>query len=445
MPQVYLKGPIGISLAALALTTVSFAQTDPGVRGGPAGAGGKIEGLNDDQTRFFNAGQDAFAEVASVDGSVPDTEEGLGPRFNLNSCAGCHKFPAVGGSSPAHNPQVDVGPHSQVATLVGLGLISPGGPVREIRFNKPGDGGVHDLFTIVGLPGTPGTCTATLLPQPNFAANLANIVFRIPTPTFGAGLIEAIPDSAIAALESAVKPFGIKGHTNRSGNDGTITRFGWKAQNKSLVIFSGEAYNVEQGVTNELFPDERGEGGVQDPLPCRVVHSAQDHTNFGEDSPKNVPSDAVAFANFMRFLDAPDPVSYYDHVGPGSIINGRSKFTAVGCAACHTPMMQTGDHDIRALRNKTANLYSDLLVHNMGSGLADGVSQGNANGSEFRTAPLWGLGKRIFFLHDGRTSDLMKAIQEHSSPGSEANAVIGNFNALSDHDTQDLLNFLRSL
>ena len=159
-----------------------------------------------------------------MDGSTPDTEEGLGPRFNLNSCAGCHKFPAVGGSSPVHNPQVDVGPHSQVATLVGLGLISPNGPVREIRFNKPGDGGVHDLFTIIGMPGTPGTCTAAMLPQPNFAANLANIVFRIPTPIFGGGLIEGIPDSAIAANESAAKPYGIMGHANRSGNDGSITR-----------------------------------------------------------------------------------------------------------------------------------------------------------------------------------------------------------------------------
>jgi CxxC motif-containing protein (DUF1111 family) len=107
--------------------------------------------------------------------------------------------------------------------------------------------------------------------------------------------------------------------------------------------------------------------------------------------------------------------------------------------------MQTGNHDTGALANKTANLYSDLLVHNMGSGLADGVSQGNANGSEFRTAPLWGLGQRIFFLHDGRTSDLLQAITEHSSGVSEANTVITNFNSLPTGDRQDILNFLRSL
>ena len=91
------------------------------------------------------------------------------------------------------------------------------------------------------------------------------------------------------------------------------------------------------------------------------------------------------------------------------------------------------------------NAFSDYLVHDMGSALADNVSQGNASGSEFRTAPLWGVGKRIFFLHDGRTSDLLQAIQQHSSSGSEANQVIANFNALTQQQQQDLLNFLRSL
>jgi CxxC motif-containing protein (DUF1111 family) len=428
-----------LSIAALAFASASFAQTDPGVRGGAPSAGGKINGLTDNQTKFFNAGQDAFEEVSSVSGTVPNTEEGLGPRFNLDSCAGCHKFPAVGGSSPAINPQMTVAPMSQVTPLQILNIISMNGPVREVRFAS--DGGVHDLFTIMGRPDTPPGCSIS---QPNFAAHASDLRFRIPTPTFGAGLIEAIPDSAIAALANAVKPFGITGHANRSGNDGSITRYGWKAQNKSLLIFAGEAYNVEQGVTNEVFPDERGEAGVQDPMSCRVVNTEQDHTHFGKDAPKNVPADSVAFANFMRFLDAPDAVSHYDGVSTASINNGRAKFSSVGCAACHTPSMQTGNHDIPALRNQTANLYSDLLVHNMGL-LGDGISQGNAGPNEFRTAPLWGLGQRIFFLHDGRTKDLVQAIAAHSSAGSDANTVVGNFNALPASDKQDILNFLRSL
>ena len=151
----------------------------------------------------------------------------------------------------------------------------------------------------------------------------------------------------------------------------------------------------------------------------------------------------------MRFLAPPAPVTSYTSVNVGavsaaSITNGKALFTSVGCAACHTPYQLTGNHDTAALSNKTANLYSDLLVHNMGA-LGDGISQGNAGGAEFRSSPLWGLGQRVFFLHDGRTSDLLQAILAHSSTGSEANTVIGNFNGLSASDQQDILNFLRSL
>jgi len=107
--------------------------------------------------------------------------------------------------------------------------------------------------------------------------------------------------------------------------------------------------------------------------------------------------------------------------------------------------MMTGNASIAALRNKPVNLYSDLLVHDLGIGLADGVSQGEAGPREFRSAPLWGLGQRLFFLHDGRTSDLLTAIRAHMSIGSEANGAIANFMRLSESDKQDVLNFLRSL
>jgi CxxC motif-containing protein (DUF1111 family) len=124
---------------------------------------------------------------------------------------------------------------------------------------------------------------------------------------------------------------------------------------------------------------------------------------------------------------------------------------STGCALCHTPTLRTGNATVAALRNRDVNLFSDLLVHDMGSGLADGVSQGQAGGREFRTAPLWGVGQRIFFLHDGRTDDLQAAIQAHQSgsartgDASEANAVVNNFNNLSERQKQDILNFLRSL
>jgi CxxC motif-containing protein (DUF1111 family) len=150
------------------------------------------------------------------------------------------------------------------------------------------------------------------------------------------------------------------------------------------------------------------------------------------------------FANFQRFLAPPTP-SPNTPGGAASIANGRQKFSEIGCTLCHTPSFTTGNSTVAALRNKPVNLFSDLLVHDMGVGLADGVSQGEAGPREFRTAPLWGLGQRIFFLHDGRTADLVRAIKEHSSSGSEANGVVSNFNDLSESRKQDLLNFLRSL
>jgi CxxC motif-containing protein (DUF1111 family) len=256
---------------------------------------------------------------------------------------------------------------------------------------------------------------------------------------FGGGLVEAIADSTIIANKlsdlSAKQALGIAGHENREGNSGTITRFGWKAQNKSLELFAGEAYNVEIGVTNEIFQNERDETPG-----CLFNGIPEDTTNFTATTITGVPSDVVMFAAFMRFLNQPTPGT-----NSSSVRNGSALFSQIGCALCHTPSLTTGPSSSGALRNQTANLFSDLLVHNMGTRLADNISQGTAAGNEFRTAPLWGLGKRIFFLHDGRTTDLVHAIAAHSSTGSEANAVINNFNALTGGQQQDILNFLRNL
>jgi CxxC motif-containing protein (DUF1111 family) len=434
----------------LAVSASVLAQTDPGPRGGAAGAGGPIAGLTDKEASYFAEGEESFQEVASVTGSVPDTEPGLGPRFNLTSCGGCHAHPAVGGSSPALNPQVSVAPPSQTLLLLALGIISPGGPVREVRFKS--DGGVHALFTIKGLPGAPSNCE---IAQPNFllAWLLGDLRFRIPTPTFGLGLIEAIPDYVIAANVRGAggNPFGILGSVNRNGNDGTISRFGWKAQNKSLAIFSGEAYNVETGITNGLFPDERGERGIQDPVACHeIVPSPQDGVEFEATEPEGALDDVNNFANFMRFLAPPVQVSSYDGVTSAQIAAGEAAFNKAGCVVCHKKSMKTGYHAIEALRFKTANLFSDLLLHNVGTG--DGITQGLATGSQFRTAPLWGVGQRLFLMHDGSKTNLIDAINGH---GGEATRVINNYKGISlgndaafnlnATERQNLLYFLRSL
>lgn len=421
---------------------------DPGVRNGRPDAGSILPGASRSQQQYFDVGREDFMEVETVD-------EGMGPRMNLDSCGGCHSQPAIGGTSPAINPQklFASGGADQVPPF-----IASDGPIREARFirNVDGtpDGGVHALFTITGRSGA-GGCN---LAQPDFAKALAsaNVIFRIPTPLFGAGLMEQVADSAIlanqAANQTAKRALGIRGRANfqvagraitgqanKNGNDGTISRFGWKAQNKSLLLFSGEAYNVEMGISNELFQTERDETPE-----CQYTAVPNDVTDTDASSPLDAFSGVEKFAFFMRFLDAPKP-SPDTPGGAASIARGRAAFANVGCAYCHTPSFVTAKSSVPALSEKAVNLYSDMLVHDMGAGLADGITQGEAGPREFRTAPLWGVGQRIFFLHDGRTSDLQTAIRAHASNGSEANVVVRNYGNLTERQKQDLLNFLRSL
>ena len=456
-------------IAVLTSYVLASAQTinaprDPGVRGGPPGAGSPLPGLTADESAFFKDGLARFADVEVVTGGNND---GLGPRFNSNQCLSCHSQPSAGGSSPPRNPLIAIATLNGGKNLVPW-FITQNGPVREARFkrgpNGANDGEVHDLFVITGRSDAPG-CNISqfdFLPAGNALTGQGgnpNIIFRIPTPVFGAGLIEAIPDSAILANmkanTSAKAGLGISGHANAhlsanvnlSANDGTITRFGWKAQNKSLLMFAAEAYNVEMGVTNQLFPQERDETPG-----CIFNATPEDTLNFTPAStpPSNtaVISDIEAFANFMRMLAPPTPAP-----DTPSIAHGRAIFTSVGCVHCHVPSFSTGKmiasgsstSPSAALSTQSVNLFSDLLVHHMGKGLADGITQGAAGPDEFRTAPLWGIGQRVFMLHDGRTTDLVQAIEFHRSPGSEATRVIERFNQLKAQERQDVINFLRAL
>ncbi len=445
--------PKGVrALSAFAFVAVCCAQNDPGPRGGPPGAGGPSPGLSFTEQFIFGQASKVFQEVDSVTGSISHTGGGLGPTFNGNSCAMCHSQPAIGGSSPGlKSPQNPVpNPQVALATLNGANntvpsFITHGGPVREARFimgpNGP-DGGVHGLYTIAGRTDAPG-CT---LAQPDFttAVNNNNVIFRIPTPVFGLGLVENTPDAALQANLAATAPqrsgLGIGGVFNTSGNDGTITRFGWKAQNKSLLVFSGEAYNVEIGVSNENFPNERSAvpGCVFNPTPEDITNIQTPSVNFGLVTTTS--SDITNFAIFMRLSAPPSPAP-----STPSTQNGLTQFNNVGCVMCHSSSLTTAASPFNGMSSVTYHPFSDFALHHMGSNLSDGVTQGAAGPDQFRTAPLWGVGQRLFFLHDGRTSDLMDAIQAHSSSGSEANAVITRFNALTTQQKQDLLNFLRSL
>ncbi len=469
--------PVSTRLSAQAARAV-----DPGVRAGLVDAGRPLPGLSAGQSATFAVGLASFVAVRSINGNLPNQpQEGLGPRFNSNSCGSCHSQPATGGTSPSASEFPFIGPNPQVAVANLSGatnrvpyFVHANGPVREARFrhvvhngfltNTP-DGGVRDLFTVSGRtdatnqPGAVGTVQTCSLAQPDFeqARFSNNISFRIPTPVFGAGLIEAVSDRAIldnlAANSGAKRAFGISGRPNRNGNDGTITKFGWKAQNATLLMFAGEAYNVEMGVTNELFASERANPGETLPTACIFNQTPEDssHLDFNPANPSGDAtspySDIQLFAIFMELL-APPTASMSSPGGATSIQRGEFLFRGtLGCALCHTPTLMASPSPFinQGSGQAAVNLFSDLLLHNMGNGLADGVSQGLAGPSEFRTAPLWGLGQRVFFLHDGRTTDLVHVIRAHADVESEARISAEQYFALSEQDKQHVLNFLRSL
>ncbi len=430
-------------LVPVSVPTADFVATDPGPRSGPPGAGGPLPGLSESALQLFLAGQEAIQEINSVQGTIPDTELGLGPRFNMDSCGGCHSQPAPGGSSPPVNPQVAVATKQGATNTVPF-FITSAGPIRHAHVkrhpNGTPDGRLAHLYTITGRVDAPGC----VLEQPDFEALAAtdNLAFHIPLQLFGLGLILAIDDTTILAnlaSQAALKQsLGIGGHPGGPFGGG---RLGWKGQGSNLQLEVAGAYQGEVGVTSALIRRENDQtpGCLFNPIP---------EDAFDPNAPTLIDSlaDVTKFTAFALSLAPPTPIP-----DTPSIARGRMLFAQIGCALCHTPSLQTGTAAIPALSGKMAHLYSDVALHRMGPGLADGVVAGNAGPDEFRTTPLWGIGQRIFLLHDGRTTDLLEAIDAHASQGdanyppSEANAVIGAFNALSERQTQNILDFLRAL
>jgi CxxC motif-containing protein (DUF1111 family) len=406
---------------------------------------------------LFPVALQTFMRGVSVNGTFVSptglafTGVGLGPRFNHFDCSSCHRVPFAGGASfsvtsqALLNSAVGTDYGNQAPNQVAPPFLKNQGPTlaARLKYNVDGtrDGSVHQIWTIAGRPDAPGCA----IQQTDWNAELAknNVAIRITTPTLGAGLVEAILDSVIVANKNAgadaKTALGIHGHENRNTSDGSISKFGWKAQTRGLREFSADAFRNEMGVTNDIFISE---------------NDATANCNFHaglEDAPVPTPNGSMLrtdlVTHFMRFLAPPTPLA-----PTASSTNGQALFNSIGCAQCHTTSFTTGPNSTPAVfAGKQVPLYSDLLVHHMGAGLADDIIQGQAGPDEFRTAPLWGLGQRFYLLHDGRTTDLKAAIAAHSSPtsanfpASEANAVVTKWNGLTEVQKQDILNFLRGL
>jgi CxxC motif-containing protein (DUF1111 family) len=368
--------------------------------------GDPLPGLLPAEFERFRVGLEDFLEVETA-------EEGLGPAFNAASCAVCHNVPAIGGVS--------------LVSEVRAAYREPDGTIRPLR---AADGTALD--TLFHLFSTP-----THACQPALPAEANIISRRIPIPTFGAGLVEAIPDETLLALADPDDRDG-DGISGRAAivvdvgtGDRRVGRFGWKAQHATLRAFSADAYRNEMGITNELFPQELAAGVPAEQLRlCDPIPDPEDRVD-----PR---TGLQAIDNFEAFLQllAPPPRGTIT----SAVQAGEALFDAIGCSACHVPVLETSPSRHPLFDRRAVRLFSDLLLHDIGTG--DGIPQASAQPGEIRTPSLWGLRVRRPVLHDGSASTAEEAIERHRG---EAEHVRRRFDQLTSSQRTSLLAFLDSL
>ena len=406
--------------------------------------------LTNDERRVFEVGDSFFNQNWVTAPASTEARDGLGPTFNAQSCSSCHSH-----DGRAKPPDHDEDPVRGL--LLRLSVQSPSGPVDEPTYGGqlqdraingvPPEGRISIRYEIVtgeypgGTPYSLRRPTYTIL-EPSFGPLHPEVMVspRIAPSTFGMGLLEAVSEERILALADPGDrdADGVSGRPNMvwdiQEEDYVLGRFGWKANQPTVEQQTAGAFHGDIGITSRYFPDEN----------CPAAQTAcQEPPNGG--SPE-VPDERLGKVTFyvqtlavpaMRNADDPE------------VREGARLFVKSGCAVCHTPRHETAeDYPIRPLRGQVIFPYTDLLLHDMGEGLADSRPDGRATGSEWRTAPLWGVGLvetvngHTMFLHDGRARSLEEAILWH---GGEAEGSRDHFMGLSAEDREALIRFLRSL
>jgi CxxC motif-containing protein (DUF1111 family) len=368
----------------------------------PTSAGGPLAGITPAEFSEFRLGLDDFTEVETA-------EEGLGPAFNGTSCAVCHSVPAIGG----------------------------GGVILEVRAGYSDTRGVASALndagdTLIHMLSTPSHGCQAIIPD-----DVNVIARRAPIPLFGAGLVEAIADETLLALEDPDdrNRDGVSGRAAIVVDVGTgerrVGRFGWKAQHATLLAFGADAYRNEMGITNDLFPNESAFGitGAQMRL-CDPIPDPEDRRD-----PATRRRGIDNFESFMKFLA---PIGRSRTVAETAA--GERTFAAIGCANCHVPSLASGPSSNPLFHRRPVPLFSDLLLHDVGTG--DGIQQAAAAASEIRTPALWGLRFRRPLLHDGSAATIADAITRHRG---EADSARRGYERLTPDDRNGLLAFLRSL
>ena len=364
-----------------------------------------LQGLDNGELGDFQDGQTQFRRSFTI-------ADGLGPIFNNVSCASCHSGDGRGSTE-----------NTLTRFSRGTNLdVAEGGPQIQDK----------------AIPGA----VAERLPAG------VDVSLRMPPAVFGVGLIEALTDSVIlthadpsdgdadgiSGRPNMVTPPGFVPATEPGAGPGLrVGRFGRKAQVSSLLEQTATAYHQDMGVTSPSFPTENlnplSPPGLPDP-----DRAPDPEVNAGQ------VNDVI---QYMRMLAPPTPGEWTDQRR-----RGEALFASARCAVCHVPTMRTGAHEIEALSNRDVTLYSDLLLHDLGAALADNRPDGDADGQEWRTAPLWGLriareflNGQVFLLHDGRAHSVDEAIRLH---GGEAAAARDAFLAMPAADRAALIDFVES-
>ncbi len=400
----------------------------------------------------FGVGNSLFRQSWVSAPSSTTARDGLGPFFNAVSCANCH-FKDGRGRPPAFDGEkarglllrlttegnyldgTDFGDHiygGQLQDSSILGHVAKGSYTitYQTTIENFADGSTVELRKPI--------YHITNLGYGDMSAN-ARISPRIAPQMAGLGLLEAVSESTILAFadENDNNKDGISGRPNYVhdvlSQSTQLGRFGWKSNQPNIRQQVAAAFSGDMGITSYLFPNENCPPGVD----CDAI------PNGGTPEITDLNLDRVAV--YSSTLAVPARRNYRDQ----NVLEGKKTFETLQCTSCHIPKMQTGNtHTIVSLRNQTIRPYTDLLLHDMGEGLADNAKDFKATGTEWRTQPLWGIGliqtvnKHTYLLHDGRARNVEEAILWH---GGEAQKSKENYKKLSLKERQDLLAFINSL